>query len=333
MAAGGDGVAPGDDPGLVDRCVGVLLGSAAGDALGAGYEFTTPAADLVPAMIGGGLGGFAPGEWTDDTSQAVPIAEAAARGLDLRSPEALDHVAGRFADWYAEGPADVGIQTAEVLRRAGRHPSGAQMAEAAREVHDRTGRSAGNGSLMRTGPVVLAHLDDPDALVEAAQAVAALTHFETVGREASAVWCLLVRHAVVSAALPSYDDVAGWVPGDRDHWRRVLAEAEQQPPGAFTTNGWAVGALQAAWSAVVHTPVPAERPEQHLVEALGTAIRIGHDTDTVAAIAGALLGGRWGASAVPGTWRGILHGWPGLRADDLESLARRAIGAGDVSAG
>jgi len=50
-------------------------------------------------------------------------------------------------------------------------------------------------------------------------------------------------------------------------------------------------------------------------------VRIGDDTDTVAAIAGALLGARWGASAVPDAWRRMLHGWPGLRADDLGQLA------------
>lgn len=52
----------------IDRAVGVVLGSAIGDALGAGYEFARVAPDFIPGMIGGGLGNFAPGEWTDDTS-------------------------------------------------------------------------------------------------------------------------------------------------------------------------------------------------------------------------------------------------------------------------
>ena len=54
----------------MDRACGVLIASAAGDALGAGYEFEPVASDLVPQMIGGGLGNGAPGEWTDDTAQA-----------------------------------------------------------------------------------------------------------------------------------------------------------------------------------------------------------------------------------------------------------------------
>jgi hypothetical protein len=66
----------------------------------------------------------------------------------------------------------------------------------------------------------------------------------------------------------------------------------------------------------------------HLADGLTTAIRIGHDTDTVAAITGALLGARWGMSAVPAAWRRPLHGWPGARGRDLEQLAYLAVNGG-----
>ena len=70
-----------------DRAAGVLLATACGDALGAGYEFGPPLpADQPVGMVGGGPFGWAPGEWTDDTSMAVAIAEVAATGADLRSP-------------------------------------------------------------------------------------------------------------------------------------------------------------------------------------------------------------------------------------------------------
>lgn len=58
----------------------------------------------------------------------------------------------------------------------------------------------------------------------------------------------------------------------------------------------------------------------HLRRALEAAVRGGRDTDTVAAIAGALVGGLYGASAAPAEWRRHLHGWPGLRARDLNAL-------------
>lgn len=312
-----------------DRAVGALLASAIGDALGAGYEFTTPAIDLTPAMIGGGLGGFAPGEWTDDTAQAMAIARVAATGADLCSEESLTLIAQGFADWFAGGPSDVGLQTASVLRAAGRTPTGAGMAEAARQVHERTGRSAGNGALMRQAPVSIAFLHGPAGLVEASRAVAGLTHHEQVGQDACVVWGLITRHAVLTGQLPTFDDIAEHIP-EPDYWRGVLFEAETQSPNTFSVNGWAVGALQAAWSAIMATPstVPsAHKPA--LEDALAAVIRIGHDTDTTAAIAGQVLGALWGASAVPARWRHILHGWPSSTAQNIEELATLIASGGE----
>jgi hypothetical protein len=85
--------------------------------------------------------------------------------------------------------------------------------------------------------------------------------------------------------------------------------------------------MQGAWSAIRRTPVPGDDPgggsfaAQHFQRALEAAVRGGRDTDTVAAIAGGLLGARWGASAAPMAWQRILHGWPGLRGRDLIALA------------
>lgn len=101
-------------------------------------------------------------------------------------------------------------------------------------------------------------------------------------------------------------------------WSARIDEAETSDPGRFRPNGWVVTAFQAAWSAIAHT--------DGLVPGLGAAIAIGDDTDTVAAIAGALLGARWGASAVPAEWRGMLHGYPGITGEDLVELASSAVG-------
>ncbi len=68
--------------------------------------------------------------------------------------------------------------------------------------------------------------------------------------------------------------------------------------------------------------------EAHVRAALETAVHIGHDTDTVAAIAGALAGARWGASSVPKEWRRAVRGWPGLEADGLVRLGRDVAVAG-----
>ena len=105
----------------LDRAVGVLLGTAAGDALGAAYEFGPPRGpELEVAMVGGGGFGWEPGEWTDDTSMAIAIAEVAATGADLRQEEALDALVRRWHEWSLHAK-DVGVQTRSVLSRAGRH--------------------------------------------------------------------------------------------------------------------------------------------------------------------------------------------------------------------
>ncbi|WEV78812.1 ADP-ribosylglycohydrolase family protein [Janibacter cremeus] len=353
-----------------DRACGVILGSAVGDALGAGYEFgCAPIGTDGPEMIGGGLGGFAPGEWTDDTSMTWAIAEVAAKGADLTSPEALDDIARGFLRWYDSHPPDIGMQTSSVLgavsrmlpeelaqqasRREGTEASkpgtpllpeevaprpsrrentgalAARMTQAATRLHEQTGHTAGNGSLMRTSPVALAHLGDPAAIVEAATAISALTHTDPRAGEACALWSLAINHAVLEG---EFDLRAGLqhLPAEAQaFWAARIDQAESQDPSTFTPNGYVVSALQAAWSAIHHTPVPNEMACLHLQHTLDTAIRIGNDTDTVAAIAGGLLGARWGASAVPAAWRRIVHGYPGRTAENLVELAFLATRGGE----
>jgi ADP-ribosyl-[dinitrogen reductase] hydrolase len=317
-----------------DRAAGVLLGTACGDALGAGYEFGPPLGDDHDvAMIGGNR--FAPGEWTDDTAMAICVAEVSAPGVDLRTAAGLDAVATGFLRWFHSGPKDVGIQTRAVLGASGQHRGdglGAAMTHAASSYYRaKPERSAGNGALMRTAPLALSYLDEPDGLVEAAKMVGALTHGDPVSGEACALWSLAIRHAVRHGTFDGVRGALGYLPSERaGYWAAILDEAEARPPRDFDRNGWVVQALQGAWSAIVHTPVPADDPAagsfaaQHFQLALAAAVRGGRDTDTVAAIAGGLLGARWGASAVPASWRRALFGWPGHRSTHLIRLGVHA---------
>lgn len=300
----------------VDRAAGVLLAAAAGDALGIGYEYTHPTADQPITMIGGD--GFEPGEWTDDTAMTVAIAEVTATGLDLRTEAGLDAVAAGFLRWYATEPEGVGAQTRKVLGRGDR--TGAAMRQTAAALG---GRAAGNGSLMRTAPVALAYLNDPVARGEAAVAVSRLTHADPRAGEACQIWCHLIADAVVTGDIDlSWTFLGKLGPGVEAFWRPRKETAETGTPADFPDNGWVVHALQTAWYAVTHTTGQAETS---LVHGLELAVRAGHDTDTTACIAGALLGARWGASAVPEGWKGLLHGWPGLRGDDLVRLAVETV--------
>lgn len=312
---------------LRDRVAGVMVGTAVGDALGAGYEFGS--ARLGPGgpdMIGGGLGGFAPGEWTDDTTMAWCVLDVAARGRGLVQEDALDAVARRFRRWYDSGPSDIGNQTAAVLRHGGPDPTAARLRAAATDYAAARAHSGGNGSLMRTAPVALAHPGCPEEIARAATAVSELTHADPRAGQACVLWSLAIDRAVREEVLDIRSGLELLDGEARTYWVDRIDEAEQGPPSRFNPNGWVVAALQAAWSAIRHTPVPAHDPGRHLADALATAIGIGNDTDTVAAIAGGLLGARWGASAIPARWRGICHGYPGLAAGDLAVLAEAAAG-------
>jgi len=332
----------------VDRAAGVLLGMACGDALGAPFEFGPPLGpDVAVVMNGGGHFGWEPGEWTDDTSMAIAIAEVTEKGGDLRTDEARDRVAARWARWGATAK-DVGNQTKSVLSaatsaagsRGETEPTAGDLALASAEHDARKGRSGGNGSLMRTAPIALAYLDDPDALVLVAQEISAMTHHDPEAGEACALWCLAIRHAVLHGTLDVRSGLAR-LPEDRARvWAARLDEAVGGQPADFEQNGWVVQALQGAWSAIATTAADrgavsskavSSKEESskagsstagpaHFRLALEAAVRGGRDTDTVAAIAGSLVGGLYGASAVPAQWRRKLHGWPGLRARDLVRL-------------
>lgn len=312
----------------LDRAVGVLLANAAGDALGAPYEFEPARGpELEVAMVGGGAFRWKPGEWTDDTSMAIAIAEVAATGADLRDDAALTAVVTRWHSWAQTAP-DVGNQTRAVLGGTGRAGlSAANALAASHEFFSSRGHSAGNGSLMRTSPVALAFLNDDDALADAAAKISALTHYDSDAQEACVLWCLAIRHAVLTGELDVRIGLDRFADDRRAVWVERLDVAERSKPSDFRRNGWVVEALQAAWCAIATTEVPADAPADHLRLALDAAVRSGDDTDTVAAIAGGLLGARWGASAIPPEWRGALNGWPGLKADDLERLAARIVGA------
>ena len=100
-------------PAWADRAVGAVVGSAAGDALGAPYEFKPSLPDDEPVELKAG-GPWELGEWTDDTSMAIPILQALARGDRLDDAGVLGGIVGEWRTW-SRTAKDVGIQTRHVL--------------------------------------------------------------------------------------------------------------------------------------------------------------------------------------------------------------------------
>ena len=301
-------------PAQNDRAIGAMLGMAVGDALGAGYEFGPALPSTTPVeMIGGGPFNWAPGEWTDDTSMAYPLLEELAAGGDLRDESSMDRVVARWSGWEATSK-DVGTQIRAVFGRARADPTAAALRDAAAAFTAGNPRAAGNGSLMRTAPIAIGYVHDYRAMGEATRAIAALTHPDEDAVEACVLWNRLIVQAILTGELTvALHEFSG---ARREVWSARLAEAEAKMPIDFPNNGWVIHALQAAWSAITHT--------DNYVDAVKLIIRAGGDTDTVAAIAGGLLGARYGASAIPAEYRAAISGWPGVDASDLAAKAQSA---------
>lgn len=307
----------------LDRAVGAIVTSAVGDALGSQYEFGPAHPDTFTPEFGVGCFGHDLGEWTDDTSMAIPILQVLAAGRTLESSDAQDEIVTRWRDW-ARTAKDVGTQTRSVLAHL-QTPSAAAARARSEELHHATARSAGNGSLMRTGPVALGYLDrSPAELAAAAGEIARLTHWEDDNADATALWSLAIRHAVLTGRLDIRGGLELIPAGRRERWSGLIDEAltpAAHPRDFRQGNGWVVRAFQAALSAIAGAT--------SLRAALERAVRGGGDTDTVAAIAGSLAGALHGATALPLSFTRVLRGWPGLRADDLTRLAVLAARRGE----
>lgn len=322
------------------RAAGSVVAAAAGDALGAPYEFKPPiAASDDVAMTGGGILDWGPGEWTDDTSMAIVVLEAAAStpvDHDLRTGSTLDQIAREWYSWSI-GTPDIGTLTSLVVRRAadaavaaGRTvPRAEDFAAAARAAAAEMPQNAGNGALMRTHVVALPYLDRPaEDMIQAVLEVARLTHRGPDVEDACVLWTLAVRRAILTGQIDLRAGLAQLSPERRAVWEERIAEAESAPPSAFPRNGWVVHAFQGAWSAIHSVlPLPEGKFAQRaaMTAALELAVRAGYDTDTVAAITGGLLGAALGPKAVLPEWRRVMFGWPGYEVSELIGLVERIL--------
>ncbi|MEU5952748.1 ADP-ribosylglycohydrolase family protein [Streptomyces sp. NPDC047525] len=308
-------------PDRAQRAAGALVGSAVGDALGAPFEFGL-AGDFSARFPGPGRGGemcggggWDAGEATDDTQMAVHVADSllAHAGLDL--PD----VFGRFQRWAAAEPKDIGLQTEDVLTNG-------LPWDLAAQVHFQVNtRAAGNGSLMRATTAALYFaLDGRAATMDAARSIAALTHGDRAAWEGTAIFHELLRLTLEGAdPLDRLPQTLALVhPDHRDRYALALAPY-WHPDDATEFNG-------AVWTCL-GSAVWALRATSTYEDAVRAAVDLGGDTDTVAAVTGALAGARYGLTAIPARWTAPLHvplpgsARPGrtLRLADLVDLAHR----------
>jgi ADP-ribosylglycohydrolase len=294
-----------------DRARGALMGLACGDAVGTTVEFENPGSFApLTDMIGGGPFRLKAGQWTDDTSMALCLAESI---VDTGRLDLADQLR-RYVLWRKTGYLasngrcfDIGAATSQQLRR-----------------FERTGESvdprpdqeqAANGSLMRLAAVPIKWWQDPAEAaafsaessrtthaaqrpVDACRALGAMIAALIAGEDAEAVfapefWRWGSLHAAVEAVV-------------RGSWRG------KEPPRIRGT-GYCIDALEAS--------IWATASARDFRDAILRAANLGDDADTTAAITGQLAGARWGFSKIPAEWRSRV-----AMSDRIVSLADALFG-------
>jgi len=278
------------------RAIGSILGLAIGDALGAPFEFRrrSQVAFPLPAFELP-WNGMPPGTWTDDTAMAMNLWTSL---IDHGGALDLGDVMDRHLAWLGSDPPDIGNQTRAALTLAWEG-----TADPARVVFERRGPevSAGNGSVMYCAPLGVVRARRPELLVEEAPALSRLTHWD--GRCQTA--CLAVTAAVAALVRGEAADTAVLnglaVVADRDGGEELeflVGEAGRARQIDGPDMGFAL------FTAGIALQVAGEALD--FEEGLRYVVGLGGDTDTNAAVAGALLGALHGIDAIPPDWLGTL---------------------------
>lgn len=259
------------DSGFGDRVTGMLLGAAIGDALGAPYEFKAKGTFTVAREYRRGVFGTGPGEPTDDSTLVRLHAEAwvETAGQPRRSFDLFEKIyVAKLIAWRNSGPPDIGGQTSSAI---------SAWTSLCRPTET---SGSGNGSLMAVAPIAAVYRTKASAQKAAAD-FADLTHHNGEARWANqrivgVEWDLL--HG--EPPHPYVSELPEWVQRDGGHMGFSLVGADY--------------ALEALEMISGHKPGWFHRSDTGMRQTLDWLIEQGGDTDTNAAIAGAVLGAHVG---------------------------------------
>ncbi|MBN1382693.1 MAG: ADP-ribosylglycohydrolase family protein [Deltaproteobacteria bacterium] len=282
----------------ISRYRGCLLGLAVGDALGTTLEFKPPGSfKPITDIIGGGPFNLKPGQWTDDTSMALCLAESliTCKGFDPKDQME------RYCRWWKEGHLssagtcfDIGNTTRTALAaflKTGNPFSGPTSPHA-----------AGNGALMRLAPVSLFFADNPEEAIEKSGESSRTTHGATTSINACRYFGALICGVVHGEDKDTLlTDHYGPVPG---YWQehpltQEIAEIaagsfKRKNPPAIRGTGFVVQSLEAALWAFHHSNT--------FEEGCLMAVNLGDDADTTGAIYGQIAGVFYGEAGIPRKW-------------------------------
>ncbi len=282
-----------------DRKRGAFLGLAIGDALGSAVEFRSRGHfEPVTGYRGGGPHRIAAGEWTDDTSMALALADSIAEcGWDL------DDQARRYVEWYRTGRYsvngrcfDIGITTGYALN----HFEQTGDARVSGPTHERT---SGNGSIMRLAPVPIAFAHHYPQGLRSLIAVSGDSSLPTHGSPQCVSACTAM--SLIMAGLIQGESKATVLDPQWPAWKELAAYHKLDPliagvvagswrkkrESEIRGSGHVVACLEAAlWAFDTSTTFEA---------AVLKAVNLGDDADTTGAVCGQLAGACWGESGIP----------------------------------
>ena len=276
--------------GMIEECVlsrarGCLLGLLCGDALGSHVEFRGPEfvreefPDGLRTMLGGGTHNTIAGQPTDDSEMALSLARSLIRQRRYDPADARR----AYVDWLDSGPFDCGTTTVAGLSGTPNHESQA------------------NGALMRVSPIgIFGARRVLGDVAEWARQDAGITHPNPVCRQANALFTMALAHTIRNGPDTDalYETLLGWA-NDMEIDENLLdsiRKADHQPwiTKSSRKQGWVLVALQNSLWQLLNAP--------DFEEGVVDTVSRGGDTDTNAAICGALLGAAHGIDAIPKSW-------------------------------
>lgn len=255
-----------------DRMRSCIYGLAVGDALGVPYEFCARGTFECTGMADGGAHGQPAGTWSDDTSMALCICSSVKQ---LAYIDVAD-IAGRFRRWLERGDFTCDGHAFDVGMTCGKAISTG--------VPGKSYDDCGNGSLMRTAPLALLDYFDTYKIRE----VSAITHAHQVAEWSCVALCDILRTIRNSGT-----------PAKHVLWRRY-GNIASRPVDAIKSGGYCEHTLEAALWCFLNT--------NSYADCVLAAVNLGYDTDTTAAVAGAIAGVYYGFEAIPPKWIGQLRG-------------------------
>jgi len=283
----------------ISRYRGSLLGLATGDALGTTLEFKRPGSfKPIKDMVGGGPFHLKPGEWTDDTSMALCLAQSL---IECKGFDPIDQLAS-YLQWFRKGHLS---STGDCFDIGGTVKSALLRFEKTREPYcgSTDSYSAGNGSIMRLAPVPMFYAKKPLEAIERAGESSRTTHGTAVAIDA----CRYLGALIVGAlnGVKKGELLSDHYSPILDYWKeRPLAkEIEEIASGSFKLKnppeikgtGYVVKSLEAALWAFYQN--------DSFMEGCLLAVNLGDDADTTGAVYGQLAGAYYGEEGIPESWR------------------------------